>query len=208
MENLNNKLNLHKYDNIDINLERKESIKNLLDENTWTNLKTLAIVVGFFSVIFTIYFLAIILPEKIIEKIAIFLGILFLGTLFLAIIIIGYSYIVGLLKSRYLPVSDDEAKKININNVEDYFIFINKFMDNKIQLKLFLNKKHIDYIAELARVNNAETVIFRMSSLHKHRFGIEYSSNKKIAYIYLNCNMIFPTINIDYADCPKDILFI
>jgi hypothetical protein len=208
MENLNNKLNLHKYDNIDINLERKESIKNLLDENTWTNLMTLAITVGFFSVIFTICFLAIILPEKIIEKIAIFLGILFLGTLFLAIIIIGYSYIVGLLKSRYLPVSDDEAKKININNVEDYFIFINKFMDNKIQLKLFLNKKHIDYIAELARVNNAETVIFRMSSLHKHRFGIEYSSNKKIAYIYLNCNMIFPTINIDYADCPKDILFI
>lgn len=208
MENLNNKLNLHKYDNIDINLERKESIKNLLDENTWTNLMTLAIAVGFFSVIFTICFLAIILPEKIIEKIAIFLGILFLGTLFLAIIIIGYSYIVGLLKSRYLPVSDDEAKKININNVEDYFIFINKFMDNKIQLKLFLNKKHIDYIAELARVNNAETVIFRMSSLHKHRFGIEYSSNKKIAYIYLNCNMIFPTINIDYADCPKDILFI
>lgn len=208
MENLNNKLNLHKYDNIDINLERKESIKNLLDENTWAILMTLAIAVGFFSVIFTIYFLAIILPEKIIEKIAIFLGILFLGTLFLAIIIIGYSYIVGLLKSRYLPVSDDEAKKININNVEDYFIFINKFMDNKIQLKLFLNKKHIDYIAELARVNNAETVIFRMSSLHKHRFGIEYSSNKKIAYIYLNCNMIFPTINIDYADCPKDILFI
>lgn len=208
MENLNNKLNLHKYDNIDINLERKESIKNLLDENTWTNLMTLAIAVGFFSVIFTICFLAIILPEKIIEKIAIFLGILFLGTLFLAIIIIGYSYIVGLLKSRYLPVSDDEAKKININNVEDYFIFINKFMDNKIQLKLFLNKKHIDYIAELARVNNAETVIFRMSSLHKHRFGIEYSQNKKITYIYLNCNTIFPTIDIDYYDCPKDILFI
>ena len=208
MKDLNDKIDLHKYDNIDINLERKESIKNLLDENTWTNLITLAIAVGFFSVIFTICFLAIILPEKIIEKIAIFLGILFLDTLFLAIIIIGYSYIVGLLKSRYLPVSDDEAKKININNVEDYFIFINKFMDNKIQLKLFLNKKHIDYIAELARVNNAETVIFRMSSLHKHRFGIEYSSNKKIAYIYLNCNMIFPTINIDYADCPKDILFI
>lgn len=208
MENLNNKLNLHKYDNIDINLERKESIKNLLDENTWTNLMTLAIAVGFFSVIFTICFLAIILPEKIIEKIAIFLGNLFLGTLFLAIIIIGYSYIVGLLKSRYLPVSDDEAKKININNVEDYFIFINKFMDNKIQLKLFLNKKHIDYIAELARVNNAETVIFRMSSLHKHRFGIEYSQNKKITYIYLNCNTIFPTIDIDYYDCPKDILFI
>lgn len=208
MENLNNKLNLHKYDNIDINLERKESIKNLLDENTWTNLMTLAIAVGFFSVIFTICFLAIILPEKIIEKIVIFLGILFLGTLFLAIIIIGYSYIVGLLKSRYLPVSDDEAKKININNVEDYFIFINKFMDNKIQLKLFLNKKHIDYIAELARVNNAETVIFRMSSLHKHRFGIEYSQNKKITYIYLNCNTIFPTIDIDYYDCPKDILFI
>jgi len=208
MENLNNKLNLHKYDNVDINLERKESIKNLLDENTWTNLMTLAIAVGFFSVIFTICFLAIILPEKIIEKIAIFLGILFLGTLFLAIIIIGYSYIVGLLKSRYLPVSDDEAKKININNVEDYFIFINKFMDNKIQLKLFLNKKHIDYIAELARVNNAETVIFRMSSLHKHRFGIEYSQNKKITYIYLNCNTIFPTIDIDYYDCPKDILFI
>lgn len=208
MKDLNDKIDLHKYDNIDINLERKESIKNLLDENTWTNLITLAIAVGFFSVIFTICFLAIILPEKIIEKIVIFLGILFLDTLFLAIIIIGYSYIVGLLKSRYLPVSDDEAKKININNVEDYFIFINKFMDNKIQLKLFLNKKHIDYIAELARVNNAETVIFRMSSLHKHRFGIEYSSNKKIAYIYLNCNMIFPTINIDYADCPKDILFI
>ena len=208
MENLNNKLNLHKYDNIDINLERKESIKNLLNENTWTNLMTLAIAVGFFSVIFTICFLAIILPEKIIEKIAIFLGNLFLGTLFLAIIIIGYSYIVGLLKSRYLPVSDDEAKKININNVEDYFIFINKFMDNKIQLKLFLNKKHIDYIAELARVNNAETVIFRMSSLHKHRFGIEYSQNKKITYIYLNCNTIFPTIDIDYYDCPKDILFI
>lgn len=208
MENLNNKLNLHKYDNIDINLERKESIKNLLDENTWTNLMTLAIAVGFFSVIFTICFLAIILPEKIIEKIVIFLGNLFLGTLFLAIIIIGYSYIVGLLKSRYLPVSDDEAKKININNVEDYFIFINKFMDNKIQLKLFLNKKHIDYIAELARVNNAETVIFRMSSLHKHRFGIEYSQNKKITYIYLNCNTIFPTIDIDYYDCPKDILFI
>lgn len=208
MKDLNDKIDLHKYDNIDINLERKESIKNLFNENTWTNLMTLAIVVGFFSVIFTICFLAIILPEKIIEKIAIFLGNLFLGTLFLAIIIIGYSYIVGLLKSRYLPVSDDEAKKININNVEDYFIFINKFMDNKIQLKLFLNKKHIDYIAELARVNNAETVIFRMSSLHKHRFGIEYSQNKKITYIYLNCNTIFPTIDIDYYDCPKDILFI
>lgn len=208
MKDLNDKIDLHKYDNIDINLERKESIKNLFNENTWTNLMTLAIAVGFFSVIFTICFLAIILPEKIIEKIAIFLGILFLGTLFLAIIIIGYSYIVGLLKSRYLPVSDDEAKKININNVEDYFIFINKFMDNKIQLKLFLNKKHIDYIAELARVNNAETVIFKMSSLHKHRFGIEYSQNKKITYIYLNCNTIFPTIDIDYYDCPKDILFI
>ena len=208
MKDLNDKIDLHKYDNIDINLERKESIKNLFNENTWTNLMALAIAVGFFSVIFTICFLAIILPEKIIEKIVIFLGILFLGTLFLAIIIIGYSYIVGLLKSRYLPVSDDEAKKININNVEDYFIFINKFMDNKIQLKLFLNKKHIDYIAELARVNNAETVIFRMSSLHKHRFGIEYSQNKKITYIYLNCNTIFPTIDIDYYDCPKDILFI
>lgn len=208
MKDLNDKIDLHKYDNIDINLERKESIKNLFNENTWTNLMALAIAVGFFSVIFTICFLAIILPEKIIEKIAIFLGILFLGTLFLAIIIIGYSYIVGLLKSRYLPVSDDEAKKININNVEDYFIFINKFMDNKIQLKLFLNKKHIDYIAELARVNNAETVIFKMSSLHKHRFGIEYSQNKKITYIYLNCNTIFPTIDIDYYDCPKDILFI
>ena len=208
MKNLNDKLDLHKYDNVNIKLEIKESIKNLFNENTWTNLMILAIAVGFFSVIVIICFLAAILPEKIIEKIAIFLGILFLGTLFLAIIIIGYSYIVGLLKSRYLPVSDDEAKKININNVEDYFIFINKFMDNKIQLKLFLNKKHIDYIAELARVNNAETVIFKMSSLHKHRFGIEYSQNKKITYIYLNCNTIFPTIDIDYYDCPKDILFI
>lgn len=208
MKDLNDKLDLHKYDDINIKLERKESIKSLFNENTWTNLMALAFAVGFFSVAVIICFLAAILPEKIIEKILSFLIILFLGTFFLSIIVMGYSYIVGLLKSRYLPVSDDEAKKININNVEDYFIFINKFMDNKIQLKLFLNKKHIDYIAELARVNNAETVIFRMSSLHKHRFGIEYSSNKKIAYIYLNCNMIFPTINIDYADCPKDILFI
>lgn len=29
MKDLNNKIDLHKYDNIDINLERKESIKNL-----------------------------------------------------------------------------------------------------------------------------------------------------------------------------------
>lgn len=48
MKDLNDKIDLHKYDNIDINLERKESIKNLLDENTWTNLMTLAIAVGFF----------------------------------------------------------------------------------------------------------------------------------------------------------------
>lgn len=208
MENLNNKLDLHKYDNINIKLERKESIKNLFNENIWNNLIALVIAVGFFFIIYIICFLFTVVPEKIMIKIMTFLGILFLGFLFLSIIKFGYSFIYGLLKSRYLPINDDEAKKFNINNVEDYFIFINKFMGNKIPLKIFLNKKHINYIVELAKVNNAETVIFRMSSLHKHRFGIEYSPSKKIAYIYLNCNMIFPTIDIDYYDCPKDILFI
>lgn len=208
MKDLNDKIDLHKYDNIDINLERKESIKNLFNENTWTNLMVLAIAVGFFSVIVIICFLAAILPEKIIEKILSFLIILFLGTFFLSIIVMGYSYIVGLFKSRYLPINDVEAKNININTIEDYFIFINKFMDNKIPLCIFLNKKHMDYIEKLAKVNSIETVIFKMSSLHKHRFGIEYSQNKKITYIYLNCNTIFPTIDIDYYDCPKDILFI
>ena len=74
MKDLNDKIDLHKYDNIDINLERKESIKNLFNENTWTNLMVLAIAVGFFSVIVIICFLAAILPEKIIEKILSFLN--------------------------------------------------------------------------------------------------------------------------------------
>lgn len=84
--------------------------------------------------------------------------------------------IFGLLKSRKLPLSDEEMKLLNINSTVDYLEFIDQFMRinlpflNKMKLILFMNKEQYKFLKNLAEKEyNKKVDVF---------YHIEYCSRK------------------------------
>ena len=81
----------------------------------------------------------------------------------------------GLLRSRYLPTTYDEMKKLNINNLKDYLEFIDNIMKEKVILKydfyyykLYLHDKNIEFIKELAKKEyNKEIILTQTYEINK-----------------------------------------
>ena len=82
----------------------------------------------------------------------------------------------GLLRSRYLPTTYDEMKKLNINNLKDYLEFIDNIMKEKVILKydfyyykLYLHDKNIEFIKELAKKEyNKEIILTQTYEINKN----------------------------------------
>lgn len=84
--------------------------------------------------------------------------------------------IFGLIKSKKLPLSNEEMKSLNINTTVDYLDFIDQFMRinlpilNKMRLMLFMNKKQYEFLINLAEKEyNKKVDVF---------YHIEYFSQK------------------------------
>lgn len=82
----------------------------------------------------------------------------------------------GLLRSRYLPTTYDEMKKLNINNLKDYLEFIDNIMKERVILKydfyyykLYLHDKNIEFIKELAKKEyNKEIILTQTYEINKN----------------------------------------
>lgn len=208
-----------KFKNIKIN--KKVKIFDLLNENEYLGFLIVAIFTSFLIIsLFGICFYEIV-PEEIkrtIRNIACFIFncLPFLILLSIALLIIIFLYyaigdgIKGLLKSRYLPISENEIKELNINNLIEYLEFINSFMQEKRIITkspflylLYLHDKHIDFIRKLAKEEYNEDIIFirthYVNDNYFNRFCL-FLKDKKIYFAFQNDNIKYskPSYNIDY----------
>ena len=165
-----------------IKIKNKVSIGSLINDE---------IIVEVFGLIFVIITLMLILTlifsksfiASITAIIAIFLfsliGLIILIYLFRFLIEIFKYYIrviFGLIKSKKLPLSNEEMKSLNINTTVDYLDFIDQFMRinlpilNKMKLILFMNKEQYEFLIDLAEKEYDKKVdVF---------YHIEYCSKK------------------------------
>lgn len=116
----------------------------------------------------------------------------------------------GLLKSRYLPISENKIKKLSINNLNDYLDFINNFMrEKKIITKdpynylLYLHNKHIDFISKLVKKEYNKDIIFiRTDAVNNNLFNrfCLFKKDKKVYFAFQDNNTKYSksSYNIDY----------
>lgn len=129
-----------------IKLNKKVKIHDLLnDDNYFSFLFSVISIAMLFLLIFGCILYKIVPTEvkKIItfvfKRIATYLP--FLIIIFVVMFLIVFLYytladdVKGLLRSRYLPTTYDEMKKLNINNLKDYLEFIDNIMKEKVILK-------------------------------------------------------------------------
>lgn len=168
-------------------LKKKVKIHDLLnDDNYFSFLFSVISIAMLFLLIFG-YILYQILPtevKKIItfvfKRIATYLP--FLIIIFVVMLLVVFLYytladdVKGLLRSRYLPTTYDEMKKLNINNLKDYLEFIDNIMKEKVILKydfyyykLYLHYKNIEFIKELAKKEyNKEIILTQTYEINKN----------------------------------------
>ena len=118
----------------------------------------------------------------------------------------------GLIKSRYLPISDDEIKKLNINNLNDYLEFVDNFTKEKYILNegyyyyiLYLHDKHIEFMNELAEKEYNEDIIFIETHYINDNYFNRFCLLKKDKRIYFafqsdNTKYYKPSYDIDYEN--------
>lgn len=185
-------------------LNKKVKLYDLLDEERYIRL-ILSIIFASFMIflLFGVYFYTIASKEiqTIINNI---LNCIFTILIPLSILIFAITYISinayyleadgikGLLKSRYLPISDNEIQKLNINNLKNYLEFINDFTKEKIILKtkfyyyiLYLHDKHIEFINELAKKEYNEEITFIRTNSVNDKYLDRFCLFKKNNKIYL-----------------------
>ena len=97
--------------------------------------------------------------------------------------------IFGLIKSRKLPLSNEEMESLNINSTVDYLDFIDQFMRinlpllNKMKLILFMNKKQYEFLINLAEkeYNKKVDVFYHIEYFSKKPYIID--EKKEIVFI-------------------------
>lgn len=204
-----------------IKLNKKVRIYDLLDQDEYINFLILIILISFLIILvfgFCLYMIASEEIKKIIDNIAYFSFwfLLFLFALSLLLFFLSNIYysvannIKGLLKSRYLPISENEIKKLSINNLNDYLDFINNFMrEKKIITKdpynylLYLHNKHIDFISKLVKKEYNQDIIFiRTDAVNNNLFNrfCLFKKDKKIYFAFQDNNTKYSksSYNIDY----------
>lgn len=168
-------------------LKKKVKIHDLLnDDNYFSFLFSVISIAMLFLLIFGCILYQIVPTEvkKIItfvfKRIATHLP--FLIIIFVVMFLIVFLYytladnVKGLLRSRYLPTTYDEMKKLNINNLKDYLEFIDNIMKEKVILKydfyyykLYLHDKNIEFIKELAKKEyNKEIILTQTYEINKN----------------------------------------
>ena len=157
-----------------IKLKNKVSVGSLIDNETTSELLGLIIVILTLMVILTLIFTKSFISLILFSLLCLVISILF--RLSIADLRYCISVIFGLIKSRKLPLSNEEMKSLNINTTVDYLDFIDKFMRinlpllNKMRLILFMNKEQYDFLINLAEKEyNKKVDIF---------YNIEYCSQK------------------------------
>lgn len=204
-----------------IKLNKKVRIYDLLDQDEYIIFLILIILISFLIILvfgFCLYMIASEEIKKIIDNIAYFSFwfLLFLFALSLLLFFLSNIYysvannIKGLLKSRYLPISENEIKKLSINNLNDYLDFINNFMrEKKIITKdpynylLYLHNKHIDFISKLVKKEYNQDIIFiRTDAVNNNLFNrfCLFKKDKKIYFAFQDNNTKYSksSYNIDY----------
>ena len=168
-------------------LKKKVKINDLLnDDNYFSFLFSVISIAMLFLLIFGCILYQILPTEvkKIItfvfKRIAPYLP--FLIIIFVVMLLIVFLYytladdVKGLLRSRYLPTTYDEMKKLNINNLKDYLEFIDNIMKERVILKydfyyykLYLHDKNIEFIKELAKKEyNKEIILTQTYEINKN----------------------------------------
>jgi hypothetical protein len=165
-----------------IKIKNKVSIKNLINDETKVELFGLIFVIETLMLILTLIF-----PKSFVTSITATIAILLFSLICLIILIYLLYFLIkipkyyirvifGLIKSRKLPLSNEEMESLNINSTVDYLEFIDQFMRinlpilNKIRLILFMNKEQYDFLKNLAEKEyNKKVDIF---------YHIEYFSQK------------------------------
>ena len=204
-----------------IKLNKKVRIYDLLDQDEYISFLILIILISFLIILVfgsCLYMIASEEIKKIINNIAYFgfCFLLFLFALFLLLFLLSNIYysvannIKGLLKSRYLPISENEIKKLSINNLNDYLDFINNFMrEKKIITKdpynylLYLHNKNIDFISKLVKKEYNKDIIFiRTDAVNNNLFNrfCLFKKDKKIYFAFQDNNTKYSksSYNIDY----------
>lgn len=204
-----------------IKLNKKVKLYDLLDKDEYINFLILTMLISFLIILLfgiCLYLIASEEIKKIISNIAYFgfYFLLFLVSLSLFFYILSSFYyavaynIKGLLRSRYLPISENEIKKLSINNLNNYLNFINNFMkEKKIITKdnyyylLYLHDKHIDFISKLAKKEYNENIIFiRTNDVNNNLFNrfCLFKKDKKIYFAFQDNNTKYSnsSYNIDY----------
>lgn len=204
-----------------IKLNKKVRIYDLLDQDEYINFLILIILISFLIILMfgsCLYIIASEEIKKIIGNIAYFSFwfLLFLFALSLLLFLLSNIYysvannIKGLLKSRYLPISENEIKKLSINNLNDYLDFINNFMrEKKIITKdpynylLYLHNKHIDFISKLVKKEYNKDIIFiRTDAVNNNLFNrfCLFKKDKKVYFAFQDNNTKYSksSYNIDY----------
>ena len=216
-----------------IKLNKKVKLYDLLDEERYIRFIISIIFTSFIIfLLLGVYFYTIASKEiqTIINNILNFFFTVFVPLSLLILVITyisinGYyleaDRIKGLLKSRYLPISDDEIQKLNINNLKNYLEFINNFTKEKVLLKtkfyyyiLYLHDKHIEFINELAKKEyNEEITFIRTNSVNDKyldRFCL-FKKNNKIYLAFQDDKMKYYKGNYDisyhYDTYPEEITY-
>lgn len=187
-----------------IKIEKKQKISDLLDFNNYLTFLLLIGLVSFaFLVILFVFFYMSASAEikKVMDFIFYYIGIaiLILMSLFIVLFFIFLLYtwiassIKGLLKSRYLPITEDEMNKLNIHNLSDYLEFIDDFMKEKLlcygqyHYKLYLTDELLQFLNELAKKDYNQEMIFIRSNIIDgcdfKRFCLFRSNNKIHLYL-------------------------
>lgn len=165
-----------------IKIKNKVSIKNLINDETKVELFGLIFVIETLMIMITLIF-----PKSFIASITATIAILLFSLICLIILIYLLCFLIkipryymrvifGLIKSRKLPLSNEEMESLNINSTVDYLDFIDQFMRinlpllNKMKLILFMNKEQYEFLIDLAEKEYDKKVdVF---------YHIEYCSKK------------------------------
>ena len=101
--------------------------------------------------------------------------------------------ILGMLKSKYLPLSNKELESLNIKSTADYLDFIDEFMKiklpllNKMRLICFINKEQYEFLKNLAEKEYNKPVIITYLTDSKATYKIEENNN--IVYISMQASL-------------------
>lgn len=182
-----------KFNNIKI--KEKTSLFTFIDSNIKVELFGLDLIIFTLTLIFEMIFKKSFISQIIILIMLLSFIIACLG-LFYCLIEISKYYIMlifGMLKSKYLPLSNEEIESLNIKSTADYLDFIDKFMRinfpllNKMRLICFINKEQYKSLKDLAEKEYNKPVIITYLTDSQATYKIEENNN--IVYISMQASL-------------------